>query len=482
MKRVAVIGAGVSGLACAFRLHELAKTNGAGLEVRVFDSADRPGGVVRTETRDGFVLERGPDAFISEKPWVQDLAGRLGIADRLINTTGGDKKTFVVRNGKFVPLPDGFRLIAPTRVRPFVTTPLFSALGKIRMASEILIPPRRVDSDESIANFIRRRFGSEALARVGQPMIAGIHSGDPERLSADAVIPYFKELEERHGSVLRGLLNGMRHAAANRRGAVGASRAAGMPRPTFFVSFDKGMEALIGALAANLPRESVHLGASAAVQRLPSGEWGITREGDPLRRFDAVCLSVSARSASHLLRTEDPDLSERLGGVRFESTATLNLAYREEDIPTLPDGFGFVAPAAENRSFTACTFTTRKFTGRSPKGRALIRVFVGGAFGKKFFNMEERDLIAAVTADLRELLGIRTEPLFHLLSRHSGVLPQYEVGHKIWMSGVEAALKARRGLYLTGSSYLGTGVSNCVHYAEVAADRIYKDVMCGAAA
>ncbi len=476
MKRVAIIGAGVSGLACAFRLGELARKDGAALEVRVFDSASRPGGVVRTETRDGFVLERGPDAFISEKPWVEDLARRLGIADRLLDTLGGDKRTFVVKNGKFVPLPDGFRLIAPTRLGPFVTTPLFSPLAKVRMASEVLIPKRKSGSDESIAGFIRRRFGNEALVRVGQPMIAGIHGGDPERLSADTVIPQFKELEERHGSVLRGLLKRGGRVAASGHGSSGGTRR------TFFVSFDNGMETLIGALAAALPPETLQLGTPVSVERLPSGEWGVLREGNPVRRFDVVCLSMSARHAAHLLRTEDPDLSGRLGWIRFESTATLNLAYREEDIPpSAPDGFGFVVPAAEKRSFTACTFTTRKFAGRTPRGHALIRVFIGGAFGKKFFDMEDRDLAAAVTSDLKDLLGIRAEPLLHLLSRHAGVLPQYEVGHKAKMLDLEAALKKRPGLHLTGSSYLGTGVSNCVRNAEVEAGRIYEGILSGAA-
>lgn len=467
MKRIAILGAGISGLACALRLEELRKKNGTGFEVSIYDSAPRAGGTIETELRDGFVLEKGPDSFISEKPWVLDLCKKLGIDSEILDTQNENRKVFVVKKGRLIALPEGFYLVAPTQMASLAATPLFSTLGKIRMASEVFIPRKQSDSDESIASFIRRRFGKEALERVGQPMIAGIYSGDPERLSLSATMPKFRELERGHGSVIRGLVkNAGDHKIPKKVSG---------PRYGLFLSFNKGMETLTRSMTAGLPKEALHLNSRVKIEcRDLSGKWILSDKSGRCQSFDVVCLSVGARQAAALIGDIDPALAAKLERLYFESVATLNLAYKREQISHALGGFGLVVPAVEKKSLMACTFASQKYENRSPKGYVLLRAFVGGAFGKEFFQMNDEDLKKAVTHDLRKMLNIAGEPYFYCLSRHPDSLPQYAVHHKQWVSQIEEGAKDHPGLFLTGASYRGTGITNCVKNAELEADKIYE--------
>ncbi len=467
MRRVAIIGAGISGLTCALRLEELRKQNGIDLEVSIYDSAPRAGGAIETEIRDGFILEKGPDSFISEKSWVLDLCKKLGIDSEILDTQNENRRVFVAKNGRLIALPEGFYLIAPTQMASFAAAPLFSTLGKIRMASEIFIPGRPTDTDESIASFIRRRFGKEALERVGQPMIAGIYSGDPERLSLSATMPKFKELERQYGSVIRGLIK----SAKERK----IPQTVSGPRYGFFLSFHKGMETLIRSITSVLPKETLHLNSRVKIEgRDPLGNWVLSDQDGRRQVFDAICLSISARQAAAFIRNTDPAFADKLEGLYFESVATLNLAYKKTQISHALNSFGFVVPAVEKKSLMACTFVSQKYRNRSPEDYALLRAFIGGAFGREFFEMSDKDLKKSVTHDLGKLLGIVGEPRFHTITRYSKTLPQYAVNHKQWVSQIEESAKTHPGLFLTGASYRGTGITNCVKDAELEADKIYE--------
>ncbi len=464
MKRVAVIGAGVSGLACAFRLEELRKEHSLPLEVTVYEAAPRTGGTIGTEEKDGFVLEKGPDSFLSEKPWALTLCQKLGIQSRIRSTKSDNRKVFVAKRGKLIPLPEGFYLIAPTDMGALASTPLFSLPGKLRMASEIFVAKRADGGDESVASFIRRRFGREALERVGQPMVAGIHSGDPERLSLSSTMPKFSELERRHGSVIRGLLKSSSEnkVSSDTRG----------PRYSLFLSFDAGMQTLTDALAKSFPAGVLRPDSPVSLGKHGDGRWTVARAGEAPEIFDAVCLALGAKRASSLLRPVDAALADELGRLRFESVATLNFAFKRPQISHPMDGFGLVVPAVEKRSFIACTFASQKFEGRAPEGHVLVRAFAGGAYGKEFFGREDGDLRDAVLADLQALLGISGRPVIERLARYPESLPQYEVGHDAWLSRVGQALSKHAGLFLTGSSYRGTGITACVHDAQLQADAI----------
>ncbi|HEY0406082.1 MAG TPA: protoporphyrinogen oxidase, partial [Pyrinomonadaceae bacterium] len=363
-KRIAVIGGGISGLAAAHRLLERSRDEALPLEILLLEAGSRAGGTIRTERREGFLLEGGPDSFISEKPEAVNLSQRLGLASRLIETNSVNRRSFIVRKGKLLPVPEGFQLLAPTRLWPFVTTGIFSWTGKARMAFDLLLP-RRAEAngvdDESLAQFVRRRLGREALERMAQPMVGGIYTADPERLSLRATMPRFLEMERTDRSLIKAMWRqGRRQSAAQSKATSGA-------RYSLFLSFDGGMQTLVDELARRLPEDSLRL--NKRVEKLSfeaaGGQWLIQTKDEKFTA-DAVCLALPGYGASTLLRDTNARLAAELNEILYASTATVNLAHRLEDIPRTLDGFGFVVPVIERRSTLACTFSSVKFKGRAP--------------------------------------------------------------------------------------------------------------------
>ena len=468
---VAVIGGGVSGLACANRLVELKTASGKAFDLILLEPHARLGGNIVTEKRDGFILENGPDSFLREKPWALDLAGRLGLQNEIIGTRNSHPKSFVVRNGKLLPIPEGFYLIGPSRILPFLRTPIFSFSGKLRMMSEVFIPRKNDEADESIGSFIRRRFGTECLDRVGQALLAGIYTGDPESLSLLATMPRFRDFEKKYGSVIRGL---RQMKGKNRENL---SKASG-PRYSLFVSFKNGMQTFTDALAARIPGQSVRL--NTAVRKISkdtmTGRWKIETEPGAEVQADAVCLTLPARQTTLLLKDSLPILSEKLSMLRYESVATLNIAYSTRDTAHVPDGFGFVSPRTEKKVMLACTFVDQKFENRAPEGKRLFRAFIGGAFGAAFLDKSDDELVQLVQREMRELLGITAKPLFWRLRRYPEAMVQYRVGHLDWLSGVRAETEKHPGLSLAGASYGGVGIPDCIRDAETHAEKIYMSL------
>jgi oxygen-dependent protoporphyrinogen oxidase len=472
-RRVIVVGGGVSGLAAAHRLSELEARAGGGptLEVVLLEASGRLGGTVRTSRREGFLLEGGPDSFISEKPAALRLAERLGLSARVIETNAAHRRSFVVRRGRLRPTPEGFHLLAPARLWPFITSDIFTWRGKARMALDLLLP-RGADADEdvSLAAFVRRRFGREALERMAQPMVGGIYTADPERLSLRATMPRFLDMEREHRSLILALWkNARRQHAGARNGASGA-------RYGLFLTFDDGMQVLTDALAARLPPESVRPRARAeeVVYESEARRWSVRLEGGETLRADAVCLALPAYSAARLLRATDAALADELDAIPYASTATVNLAYKREDIPHPLDGFGFVVPFAERRATLACTFSSVKFPSRAPEGSALLRAFVGGALQPEMFELGEEEMVSAVRKDVRDLLGVASAPLFAHVERWPRSMAQYHVGHLARLARIEARLRPLAGLRLCGNAYTGAGVPDCVRSGEQAADAIFE--------
>ncbi len=457
-QKIAIIGAGISGLSVAHRLTELQKEKNLDIEYRVFESSDRTGGTIETESRDGFLLEKGPDSFLSEKPWALDLCKRLGIDGQIIGTQNENRRTYVVHQKKLIPLPEGFYMIAPVNMGEFFKTSLFSWPCKIRMAAELFIPPKRSSEDESIASFIRRRFGQEALDRVGQPMLAGVYSGDPEKLSLLKTMPRFRDLEKEYGSVIKGLMKRSRKTPQ-------ASNASG-PRYSLFLSFEKGMQVLTDALQNRIPSDCLIAGQPIlGISRSASGSKWIIRHAAGNYEADKICLSLSAPASAKLLQACDPELSSKLSSIDYESVATIHFAYNEDQVAHLRQGFGFVVPRTENSSIMACTFVDKKYPGRAPRGKVLLRAFAGGAYGKATLAQDDMALIASVQKDLEVLLGIQGRPLFTSLKRYPSAMPQYGLNH----DEIVKYLTDRgvvQGLYFTGSAYRGTGIPDCIHEAE----------------
>ncbi len=459
--RVAVVGAGIAGLAAAHHLFELSRDRRRPLEVVVFDASDRVGGVIRSERRDGFTVDHGPDSFLSNKPAALALIERLGIAPRLIDTREEFRRTYVAFGGRLHPLPEGFLLMAPTHLAPLATSSLFSLGGKLRMALDLLLP-RRQKADESLASFVGRRLGRQALERVAQPLIGGIYTADPTTLSLAATMPRFLEMEREHGSIIRAL-------RAEGRASAATEKASGA-RWSLFLSFDSGMETLVESLRQHLPSDCFRLHRPVESVLKRGAHWQI----DGGENFDAIVLAVPAPAAARSLRAFDATLAADLEGIRYASSTVVNMAYPREAIPNPLDGFGFVVPQVEGRNIIACSYSSMKYAGRAPAGFALLRAFVGGALRPDLASLAEGEIYRAVATELRDLLGIATEPVFRSLARYPDSMPQYELGHLDRVARIEARTAQHRTLYLAGNGYRGVGIPDCIASGERAAEAVFS--------
>jgi oxygen-dependent protoporphyrinogen oxidase len=461
--RVVVVGGGLAGLAAAHRLVELARDERRPLDLVVLEAAGRLGGTIRTEQADGFLLEAGADSFISEKPWALALAERIGLGPRLGRTDDRFRRTYVVRGGRLRPLPEGFLLLAPTRVWPVLASRVFSWRGKLRLGLDLVLPRRPDAGDESLGSFVRRRLGREALERLAQPLVGGIYTADPDRLSLAATMPRFLALERVH----RSLILGLRRSAPSAETA-GVSGA----RWSLFVTLAGGMEELVMALAARLPAGAVRLGTAArAIAQIPDG-WRVElRDGPPLHA-DGVVLAGPAPAMARVVGDVDAQLARLLGGIAYASSATVTLAYPRGAIRHALDGFGFVVPRVERRAVLACTFSSVKYPGRAPDGYALLRVFVGGALQAELLARDDPALIRLAHDEVTGLLRITGTPVLSRVCRHSDAMPQYEVGHLDRVAAIESRLDTVPGLVAAGAAYRGVGIADCVHSGETAAERL----------
>ena len=473
--RVAIIGGGIAGLSAAYRLHELAAAREMPLEVALFEASDRIGGPLETIRRDGFVIETGADSFLSEKPWALQLAERLGLAGEVIATQEQFRKTYVVRDGRLVEIPEGFSLLAPAFIGPILRTPLFSWRGKLRILLEPMIPRRRGNSDESLARFVTRRLGREVLERVAQPLAGGIYTADPETLSIAATMPRFVEMERRKGSLIRGLRAAARGGAAEARGTSGA-------RWSLFVSFKGGIAALVDALAARLAQSIRRRARAVELNQRPDNadsaapRWRIRFADGAEFDADAVVCAAPAYALAPLLEPHNAQLAHSLAGIRYASAATVAMAFRTSDFPRLPRSFGFVVPIVENRRIIAGSFSSLKFAGRAPDGMILARVFIGGALQSEMMALDEDAMITAAREEFAALLGVAAKPALVCVRRWPDSMPQYEVGHLERVAAIEREAAKLEGFELAGAFMRGVGIPDCVRSGEAAAEAVFASI------
>lgn len=461
--KLVVIGAGIAGLAAAHRAVELARERHVDLDLTLLEARERLGGTIATEHVDGFLVESGPDSFISEKPWALALCRRLGLEDRLVRTDDRFRRTFVWHGGRLHPLPDGFQLLAPTRITPLLTSSLFSWPGKLRMALDLVLPRGAPGGDETLGAFVRRRLGREALERVAQPLVAGIYTADPDELSLGATMPRFLELERRERSVILALWRASRRAPMP--GTSGA-------RFSLFVTFASGMSELIDALASRLPAGAPRLKQRVSALERRDGRWRIVLDGGDAFDADRVVVATESHAAARLLRYVDPQLGALLGEIAYASSATVSLGYRRADVPHALDGFGFVVPHTEGRALLAGTFSSVKYPGRAPEGFVLLRAFLGGALGAAALEGGDDEIAARARRELADALGVVAEPVLARVHLHPASMPQYRLGHLDRMETIEHKLRTLPGLALAGAAYRGVGIADCVHSGEMAAESI----------
>ncbi|HEY6299007.1 MAG TPA: protoporphyrinogen oxidase [Candidatus Binatus sp.] len=460
-----IIGGGISGLAAAYRLRELAAAREFPLEVKLLERSARCGGALETIRRDGFVIETGADSFISEKRACAELAARLGLGAELIPTREIYRKTFVVRAGRLVEIPAGFSLLAPAHLGPVLRSQLFSPLGKIRIAMEPYIAARTSDDDESLDSFVTRRLGREVLDRVAQALAGGIYTADPKRLSMAATMPRFVEMERRHGSVVKGM-----RAAENARAAQ-SSDVSGA-RWSLFQSFKNGMATLPEALAARLG-ESIRKGADVVGMSRNGNGWRLALASADSIDADAVICAAPAYAAARIVAAIAPDTAKILGAISYASAATVNLTFRASDFDGPPRAFGFVVPASEHRRIIAGSFSSFKFEGRAPAGAILARAFVGGEMSRAMMSLSDDEMVAAVRDEFRALLGVSAAPGIAEVRRWPDSMPQYEVGHLARVAEIERVVAEIPSFAIAGAAYRGVGIPDCVRSGEDAADAVF---------
>jgi len=469
--KIVIIGGGIAGLAAAHRLTELQKEKNLDLRITLLEARDWLGGTIRSQRLEGCLIEWGPDAFVSYKPWGLALCRRLGIESQLIRTNESHRTTYVVHLGRLKPIPDGLFLIAPTKFTPFVFSSLFSPWGKLRMGMDLVLPRASHREDESLASFVTRRLGREALERIAQPLVSGVYTARPENLSLRATMPRFLEMEEKYGSVIRGLL-------AERRAtqSLSTTRQSGA-RYSLFVSFYDGLQTLIDELTKKIPQVQVCLGA--AVRRVEQRDdgWLVETEQGNVLDANGLIIATPAHAAARMLQKVDSSLAADLGSIEYASSAIVHLAYRQSDLPRPLDGFGFVVPRKEKRTIIACSFASVKFENRAPADVALLRCFIGGAIQPECYEQDDADIIASSRREMKELLGITAEPLLCTLHRHPLSMPQYAVGHLQLCERIELRESNLRGLALAGSAFRGVGIPDCIHSGERAAEKVIENLL-----
>lgn len=465
-RTIAVIGGGISGLAAAHRLRELDPD----LDVVVLEARERLGGVLETRRHAGCLMEAAADGFLTQPDSALRLCQQLGLSHELIATDPQRRHASVIRNGRLEPIPEGFLVMAPTRLGPLLSSRILSWPGKLRMALEYLLPPRTIAADESLAAFVRRRFGNEAYDRLVQPLLGGIYAADCEQLSLAATMPRFQQLEREHGGVIRGLRS---------RTGLKADAHAGGVRYGQFAALRTGMGRLIESLAGQLPTGSVRKSAPVeTLQPLGDRRWRLEvgSESPEELDVDGVIVALPAHRAAALTGDFDPQLAELLAAIRYNSCAVVSLVYRREQIDHPLDGCGFVVPLLERRHILSGSYASLKYAGRAPEGSVLLRVFVGGGCHHGLMQLPDLELADLAHREVADVLHISGGPDHVLVARHTRAMPEYRVGHQAQVAAIQHRLQRHPTLALAGNAYQGVGVPHCIASGAAAAERVLAEL------
>jgi oxygen-dependent protoporphyrinogen oxidase len=456
--------------------YELAKARQCGAPISEFliEADNQLGGVVRTDHLEGFVLEGGPDSFISEKPEAAALCRELGLGDSLIGSNDEGRQTFILHNGHLVPIPDGLMLLAPTRLMPVLNSTLLPLSSKLMLATEWFVTPTKArDTDESIGTFVRRHFGKAMLDNIVDPLLAGVYGGDAKSLSVESVLPRFREMENQYGSLVRGALATRRQMRKAARKKASDAAPDGKKINSLFVTLKDGLGELIKALEARLDPTRIHLGQRVMSIERAEHHWKspyrIRCEGNQSFDADAIILALPVHACAPFFSFLSEGSADAFREVPYSSAITVNLGYDEAVAAALPAGFGFLVPAKERCRLLACTFVHNKFPHRAPPGKALLRCFLGGTRDPEVMELTNNEILLLVRRELRNILGLDTLPMFSLVSRWPSAMAQYNVGHRDRITRITNLIEKYPRLYLAGNAYSGIGISDCIRTGRAAA-------------
>jgi oxygen-dependent protoporphyrinogen oxidase len=455
MKHVAIIGAGVSGLAAATAIQR-AKEAGADVEFTLFERGERLGGVMVTEHLDGCLIEAGPDSFLSEKTYGADFCKTFGLGDQIIGSNDAERITYIVVNNRLIAMPDGLMFMVPTKILPTVTTSLFTWGTKIKMGLEFFSKPPVTNGDETVGDLVRRHYGQEVVERLADPLLSGVYGGDADSLSVQAVLPRFADMEKKYGSLSRGML-------AARKKMAEMTKKAGpnyKPRP-LFSSLKNGMQQLVDAVAEYLPKERIHQGVSVDSVSHSNSGWTVVVDGAE-QSFDGLIIATPAHAAGKLLAPVDGALAGELCAVSYSSSVTVAATYNRSDLAHMPPGFGFLVPKTENRRVRALTFVHNKFPHRAPAEKGIVRVFLGGLTDQGVLELSDEEILQTVRRELREMIKLEADPRIERVYRWNKAMAQYGPGHLDRVKRIQQSVAAAAGLALAGNAYHGIGVPDCI--------------------
>ncbi|HSQ26795.1 MAG TPA: protoporphyrinogen oxidase [Anaerolineales bacterium] len=468
MDSIVIVGGGIAGLSAAYSLVEKAKSENRALSISVVETGDRWGGKIATDRIDGFVIEGGPDTFLRTKPWGVDLCRKLGLEERLHGTNPAQKNTYVLHSGRLKPLPEGLMMMIPTQIAPMVRTPLLTWPEKARMGLDFFLPARPLNGDESLGEFVSRRLGRAAYEKLIEPLMSGIYAGDGDQLSLQSTFPYLRDLEMKHGGLVKGALSVRKQRS---RMSSGNSN-----KKSIFLTPTTGLAEIVEALIQYLETHHVQLHLNTQVTQISHNKTGYyqldTNTRGPMLA-NGVILAAPAYISGSILSKLAPQLSRELTAIPYVSTATISLAYRQSDLPKPLRGYGYVIPKRESRQALACTWTSTKFPHRAPEGYALLRVFAGRAGQEMDLPWNDDDLLAIARSEVRHTLGIQADPVLSRVYMWEKAMPQYNLGHPERLKRIDVELTKFPGLALAGNGYQGIGIPDCIFSGSQAAEKVY---------
>lgn len=461
MQSVAIVGGGISGLSAAYFLEKRAREAGAELSIQLIESRPRLGGVIVTERSGGFVLEGGPDSFFTQKPAAIELCRALGLADQLIPSNDHRRKTYVLQQGKLEELPEGMFFLVPTKVLPVFRSRLLSVTGKLRLMLEPFQSRLRGQEDFSVSDFVSHRLGRQVLERIAEPLLSAVYGANVDSLSARAVLPQLLALEEKHGSLWRGIRQSRRAQAQH--GTTGSPG-------SLFMSLRNGIGDIIRSLETSLANTRVTTGKKVAkvLRDNPRSAFRLLCPDGELQA-EALILATPAYAAGELLQEMDGRLAGKLEEIPYHSTVTVSLGFDEKKFGRTLDGFGFIVPRGEGKKLLACTWVSTKFSFRCPPGRVLLRGFLGGARDPAAITEPDGQIIETTLREIYEIMGVQAEPLFTRIHRWEKSMPQYSVGHPRRLEEIGTLVSKHPGLFLSGNGYRGIGMPDCIDSSSTAA-------------
>ncbi|MDY6863226.1 MAG: protoporphyrinogen oxidase [Thermodesulfobacteriota bacterium] len=466
-RRVIIIGGGIAGIATAYYLKRHLVKSGKKFEIILIEKEDRWGGTILSLRDKGFLIEGGPDCFITEKPWALNLSKEIGLEKRLVGTNDDNRQIFILSGGKLKELPEGFSFLVPTSFMPFIRSDLISLPGKLRILTELFIPRKNSNKQESFSDFVVRRLGRETLEKIAEPLVSNIYATNPDEMCIETTFPNLLDLEKKYGSIIKGILarRKMMAASANSTEKVG-----------MFMTFKDGMEELVNSLISKLDKKWLIKNSPVVKLERKSKNSGFQitiKDGGELVA-DAVVIATPAYVAGNLLHELDQNLARTLLEIPYVSTGTISLGYNMEDLHNTFSGFGFLIPRMEERKIMAATFCSIKFKERAPENKFLLRCFIGGAKGEDILSLDDETLLKVAKEELKDITGIKAQPILTRLYRWEKAMPQYILNHKEKIERIRLKTEDHPGLFLTGSGYRGIGIPDCINEAMHTSESIVK--------